>query len=116
MELDKTGHNSNSNSKAAAHTLTRGRDSRFEGDYPGHPAHPTPALQPSTTSWLPNLAGFDARDAVPSGPLQKVGSRKFQGVIVPALAWILFHRVPDVLDSAKCMLCMCMLYVHAFST
>lgn len=91
----KRGHNSNSTGGC-----TRGRDSRFEGDYPGHRAHPTPpclACSPPRPSWLPNLAGFDARDAAPSGPFQKVGSRKLQGVIVPALAWIPVHRVPPPL-------------------
>lgn len=86
---NKTGHSSNSTGGC-----TRGRDSRFEGDYPGRGAHHTPPCSPPRPSWLPNLAGFDARDAVPSGPFQKVGSRKFQGVIVPALAWTPFSPSP----------------------
>lgn len=48
------------------------------------PATRSTALQPSTPSWLPNLHVYSGFDAVPSRPCQKVGSRKLQGVIVPA--------------------------------
>lgn len=71
--------------------------------YPGQPAHPTPprpaALQPSQRPWprgRPTLSGLDAVPSAP--PFQKVGSRKFQGVIVPASA--LGPRFPECPSSS----------------
>lgn len=75
----QTGGISNSNGGC-----TRGRGSRFGGGHPGHPAHPHRASQPSNPSWLPNLHVVSGFHADPSPLFQKVGSRKFQGMIVPA--------------------------------
>lgn len=105
VELNTTGPQQHQHQHQHQHGgCRRGRGSRFGGDHPGHPAHPHPALQPSSPSWLPNLHVDSGFHAVPSRPFQKVGSRKFQGVIVPASAWVPISRVPDVLGLAKFML------------